>query len=172
MTDPIPTETAERAQAPATTAFSNGISRSKAALAGAGMLALGLVAGGASMLFLAPADRAALASPVAISAMTDGDTVAIKGQVAEVFGNKFVLADASGRTLVDTGKRGEDATLVEPSQQITVQGRYDHGFVKGEILVRADGTAQSLKPPKPGPRGWVERLNGGTIEVARAPDAP
>ena len=29
------------------------------------------------------------------------------GQVAEVFGNKFIIQDDSGRTLVDTGPRGE-----------------------------------------------------------------
>ena len=32
-----------------------------------------------------------------ITAMKDGSQVAVKGQVAEVFGNKFILADDTGR---------------------------------------------------------------------------
>ena len=46
-------------------------------------------------------------TPAPIASMPDWSEVAVKGQVAEVFGNKFIVQDESGRALVDTGKTGE-----------------------------------------------------------------
>ena len=37
------------------------------------------------------------------------NAIRLEGRVAEIFGNRFVLEDATGRTLVETGPRGERA---------------------------------------------------------------
>jgi uncharacterized protein YdeI (BOF family) len=75
-----------------------------------------------------------------ISQMTDARPVAVKGQVAEVFGNKFIIQDDSGRTLVDTGPHGEGGKPVAKGETITVQGHFDKGFIHANVMTRADGT--------------------------------
>lgn len=148
--------------------------RSRAAFAAAalGLLAAGGVAGAGVTAFAVPREKAVLIQPVAVSAMRDDTDVAVKGNVAEIFGNKFVIADGSGRALVETGPRGEGGDLVKPGEALTVQGRFDGGFIRGQLLVRADGSAETLKPPHPGPRGWAERLHGRDVPVADATPRP
>jgi hypothetical protein len=51
-----------------------------------------------------------------ITSMHDWSEVAVKGQVAEIFGNKFIIQDESGRALVDTGRPGEGGQLVAKSE--------------------------------------------------------
>jgi len=41
-----------------------------------------------------------LLQPSPVAQMTESGAVAVKGQVAEVFGNKFIIQDESGRTLL------------------------------------------------------------------------
>jgi hypothetical protein len=89
-----------------------------------------------------------LLQPAPIALMTDSAAVAVKGQVAEVFGNKFIIQDDSGRTLVDTGPRGEGGKLVAKGETITVQGRFDNGFIHADVMTRADGTSEAFGPPK------------------------
>src|ERR1035437_10295838 len=43
-----------------------------------------------------------LVQPGPIAQLKDRAPVAVKGQVAEVFGNKFIVQDDSGRALIDT----------------------------------------------------------------------
>ena len=92
-----------------------------------------------------------LLQPAPIAQMADSSAVAVKGQVAEVFGNKFIIQDDSGRTLVDTGPRGEGGKLVMKGEAITVQGRFENGFIHANVMTRADGTTEAFGPPKPGP---------------------
>jgi uncharacterized protein YdeI (BOF family) len=94
-----------------------------------------------------------LLQPAAIDKMAEQSSVAIKGDVAEVFGNKFVLQDASGRALVDTGPRGESRMVVAKGETVTVQGRFDRGMVRADVLVHADGRNEAFGPPDHGPRG-------------------
>lgn len=89
-----------------------------------------------------------LLQPAPIAQMTDAGSVAVKGQVAEVFGNKFIIQDESGRTLVDTGPRGEGGKLVAKGETITVQGRFENGFIHASVMTRADGTSEAFGPPK------------------------
>jgi hypothetical protein len=91
-----------------------------------------------------------LLQPAPIGQMADPSAVAIKGQVAEVFGNKFIIQDDSGRTLVDTGPRGEGGKLVVKGEAITVQGRFENGFIHADVMTRADGTSEAFGPPKHG----------------------
>ncbi|HZK91775.1 MAG TPA: hypothetical protein VFC56_16665 [Stellaceae bacterium] len=99
-----------------------------------------------------------LLQPAPIAQMATASPVAVKGQVAEIFGNKFIIRDDSGRALVETGPRGEGGNLVKPGETVTVQGRFDDGFIHAEIMTRADGTSEAFGPPhphrgdRPGPR--------------------
>jgi hypothetical protein len=102
-----------------------------------------------------------LLQPAPIAQMIPGP-LAVKGKVAEVFGNKFIIQDDSGRALVETGPRGEGGKLVAKGETITVQGHLENGFIHANVMTRADGTSEALGPPKhhpehgpgdrPGPR--------------------
>ncbi len=115
-------------------------------LAAAGLLGVGGALGAVVVATTRPAVTMAPAVPVAIRALSSDGIVTIRGRVAEVYGNKFVMADASGRALVDTGRRGEDGTLVKGGEPVTVQGRFDHGFVRAAFLIGADGKVKALGP--------------------------
>jgi hypothetical protein len=95
-------------------------------------------------------------TPAPITTMHDWSQVAVKGQVAEVFGNKFIVQDESGRALVDTGPEGEGGNLVAPSETITVQGRFERGFIHAVTISHADGRNDIVGPPgPPPPRGLL-----------------
>lgn len=89
-----------------------------------------------------------LLQPAPIAQMANASPVAVKGQVAEAFGNKFIIQDDSGRTLVDTGPRGEGGKLVANGETITIQGRFENGFIHAEVMTRADGTTEAFGLPK------------------------
>lgn len=108
-------------------------------------------------------------TPIEVRALADAEQAAVQGEVAEVFGNKFILADPSGRALIETGRAGEGGDLVRVGETVTVQGRFHHGFLHAEVLTRADGGTVSLHPPhkhgkhgkhahRPGPAGADEAL--------------
>ena len=137
----------------------------------AGLLVAGLVAGAGATMFAAPRDSVMLMQPTTIASLAPYSVVAVKGKVAEIFGNKFIIDDGSGRALVETGRRGEGGGLVKAGEALTVQGHFDDGFIHGDLLVHADGQADSLKPPRPGPRGLLDRLHGRGVDVI-APGAP
>jgi hypothetical protein len=89
-----------------------------------------------------------LLQPGPIAQLKDRAPVAVKGQVAEVFGNKFIVQDDSGRALIDTGPRGEGGKLVAKGETVTVQGHFDNGFIHAQVLTRADGTSEAFGQPK------------------------
>jgi uncharacterized protein YdeI (BOF family) len=127
-----------------------------AAVAGIALLALGGGVGAAVMHATRPSVTMAPATPVAIRSLQSEGIVTIKGQVAEVFGNKFIVQDRSGRALVETGREGEDGKLVAPGEPVTVQGRFDQGFVRAEFLVGSDAKVIALGPLG-GPHGDHDR---------------
>lgn len=132
-------------------------SRRKFGLIAAGLLAIGGAGGAITVAATRPSATMAPAVPVAIASLKSGDSiVTIKGRVDQIYGNKVVLADGSGRALVDLGREGEDGALVAAGQAVTVQGRFDHGFVRAGFLVGADGKVTALGPmhgPDRGPGG-------------------
>ncbi|WP_232628079.1 DNA-binding protein [Methylobacterium sp. Leaf118] len=106
--------------------------------------------------------------PVAISALAPSGAVAVKGEVAEIFGNKFILQDGSGRALVETGRHGEGSEVVRKGETVTVRGRFEKGFLHAASLTRADGTVTSLKPsggPAPGGFDWMKDKVGLGPEI-------
>ncbi len=124
--------------------------RSRPAILGAalGLLVVGGGAGALAVEANRPSVTMAPATPVAIRTLTNDDDsiVTIRGRVAEIYGDKFVMADASGRALVETGRDGEDGTLVGVGQPVTVQGRFDRGSLHAAFLVGADGKVKALGP--------------------------
>lgn len=137
-----------------------------AGVAALAILAAGAVGGAGAMRMMGPQVEMAPLTPVAIAALPQDSIVTIKGTVAEIYGNKFVLQDESGRMLVETGRAGEGGTLVAKDQPVTVQGRFDDGFLKASYLVYPDGRTMAIGPargphgpgddhrgPKGGPRG-------------------
>lgn len=91
-------------------------------------------------------------TPAPIASLKDGAAGAVKGQVTDVFGNRFVVTDESGKALVDTGPAGEDAALVTSGETVIVQGRLDRGALHAAILSHADGRQDALDPgPRAGP---------------------
>ena len=113
----------------------------------AALLVVGAVAGAGAVRF---ADRlhpqaVMLLQPAAINTLQDNTLVAIKGKVAGVFGNAFVVDDGTGRALVDTGPRGEGRTIATPDETVTVQGRFNHGRLQAQVLTRADGKSEGVR---------------------------
>jgi hypothetical protein len=115
-----------------------------------GVLAVGAIGGAGASRFMHRhwPEAVLLLQPAPIAQLKDATPVAIKGQVAEVFGNKFIVQDDSGRTLVDTGPRGDSAKPVAKGETVTVQGRFDNGFIRAQVMTRADGTNETYGPPR------------------------
>lgn len=120
--------------------------RNRPALAAVALLALGGGAGAVAMHATRPSVTMAPAAPVAIRSLSSDGIVTIRGRVAEIYGNKFILADASGRALVETGRAGWGGRLVTVGEPVTVQGRFDHGFVHAAFLVGPGNTVTALEP--------------------------
>lgn len=147
----------------------------KLGLAGAAvaLLAVGGGVGATAVSQMRPAAQMAPLAPVAITAMEDGGIVTIKGTVAEIYGNKFILQDDSGRALVETGPAGESGKLVDKSEPVSVQGRFDNGFMHAAFIVKADGKTEALgglgphEPHRHGP----ERRSGPMDGPDARPDA-
>lgn len=130
--------------------------RNTLVLAATGLLALGGAAGAVVMAETRPSVSMAPATPVAIRSLSSSGIVTVRGRVAEIYGNKFIMADASGRALVDTGREGDDRQLVTAGEPVTVQGRFDRGFVHAAFLVGPDNKVVALGPlagPPHGPHG-------------------
>jgi uncharacterized protein YdeI (BOF family) len=125
-----------------------------------GVLAAGaaLGAGGTRLAQNWEPQRVMLLQAAPINAMRDDTIVAVKGEVTDIFGNKFVVQDGSGRALVDLGRRGEDRTVVAKGETVTVQGRFDRGAIRAQMLTRADGSAEGFGPP--GPKGPKDEMKG------------
>lgn len=134
----------------------------RTAIVGAALLAVGIGGGATVAQMRSPSVEMAPASPVAIKSLGDSDSiVTVRGKVAEVYGPAFILADGSGRALVEAGPHrgmfgggmfGGTGSLVAVGQTVTVQGHFRDGTVHASFLVGADGKVTALRPMGP-PRG-------------------
>ena len=134
-----------------------------------GAVAAPLALGAAGLSLAQTNTTVAPLTPVAVSALAPSSAIAAKGEVDEIFGNKFVLQDGTGRALVETGPAGESGTLVKKGESLTVQGRFENGFLHAQQITRADGTAVAVGPaggPPPSRLDWVRERVG----LARQPD--
>lgn len=136
-------------------------SRGRTVAFSAGLLVIGAVVGAGALRVTGGIPRQAgfVLQPSPIASMSERTPLAIKGQVAEIFGNKFIIADASGRALVGTGREGEGGGLVKTNETVTVQGRFEHGFLHASVIQHEDGRADLVGPPTgPPPHGVMARL--------------
>ncbi len=113
-------------------------------LGAAALLAIGVAGGAGAVSLTRPSIEMAPTTPTAIArlATTDG-VVTVKGRVAEVFGDRFVLQDGTGRTMIDAGR---DAKAVSKGAAMTVQGRYADGQVRASYLVDPAGRIDAVGP--------------------------
>jgi len=110
-------------------------------------------------------------APVAIQALVPSGATAIKGDVAEIYGNKFVVQDPTGRALVETGRAGEGGTLVAKGESVTVQGRFENGFLHAALITRADGTKVLVGPAGGPPAGTLDWAKD-RVGLGAKPDVP
>ncbi|MGT2513321.1 hypothetical protein ACVOMT_02890 [Sphingomonas panni] len=111
-------------------------------------LAIGAAGGASAVSLTRPGVEMAptVATPVARLANSSG-VVTVKGRVAEVYGDRFVVQDGSGKAMVD-GARDANVTKGAPVQ---VQGRYDDGQLRASYVVDAAGKVTPVGPPPPRP---------------------
>jgi len=87
-----------------------------------------------------------VATPIASLPATNG-LVTVRGRVAAIYGNRFIVEDRTGRSLVDTGRA--DGAL-RTGAPVLVQGRYDDGQLRAHFLAdREGGVRQAGMPPRP-----------------------
>ena len=84
--------------------------------------------------------------PTPIASLQTSGAIAAKGDVADIYGNKFILQDATGRALIDTGREGEGGMLVKKGETVQVQGRFAEGSMHATLLTHADGRRVALGP--------------------------
>lgn len=122
------------------------------ALGGAALLVLGAAGGAGAVSLTRPAVEMAptVATPVARLAASSG-IVTVRGRVAEVYGDRFVIQDGTGRALVAAGRDGEAS--VTRGAPVMIQGRYDNGQMRARFLVDANGQVREVgpggRPPHP-----------------------
>jgi hypothetical protein len=132
----------------------------KVGLGAAALLAIGFVGGAGAVsltrhtVVMAPT----VATAVSRLSATQG-VVTIKGRVAEVYGDRFVVQDGTGRALVATGRDG--ATGLAVGAPIMVQGRFDGGQLRAQYLVDASGKVEEVGPPHPHGRDGPRRPHHG-----------
>jgi len=125
------------------------------------VLAVGAAGGATAMKLTRPSIEMAPLTPVVITSLKDSrSAVTIKGNVAEIYGNKFIVQDGSGRALIETGPTGDNAKLVAVGEPVSVQGRFDNGFLHASYIVHQDGKTDALRPPPP------PRPHAGPLEEA------
>lgn len=115
------------------------------------LLAVGAAGGAGAMSLTRPAVEMAPVVPVAIARLPQADgVVTVRGRIAQVYGDHFVLNDGTGNALVDTGRTTDNA--VQAGRTMTVQGHYNNGTLRASYLVNPQGQiAQVGPPPPPGP---------------------
>ncbi|WP_082467111.1 MULTISPECIES: hypothetical protein [unclassified Sphingomonas] len=114
-------------------------------------LAIGAAGGAGAVSLTRPGVEMAptVATPVNRLSASDG-VVTVKGRVAEVYGDRFVVQDATGRAMVDAGRD----TAPAKGQAVQVQGRYDNGQLRASYLVDPAGKVTAVGPdPRHGPHG-------------------
>lgn len=119
--------------------------RQRLGLGGAALLALGAVGGAGAVSLTRPSVEMAptVATPVARLSGTQG-LVTVRGRVAEVYGDRFVVQDGTGRALVAIGR--DEGAGISRGSPILVQGRFDDGQLRARFLVDGSGQAREVGP--------------------------
>jgi len=124
--------------------------RQKLGLGAAALLALGFVGGAGAVAMTRPSVTMAPTVPTAVARLSQArGVVTVKGRIAEVYGDHFVVQDGSGRALVAAGREGSAGLTT--GAPIMVQGRFDDGQLHAQYLVDGQGRVEDVGPA--GPRG-------------------
>ncbi|MDO9370374.1 MAG: hypothetical protein Q7T68_17540 [Sphingopyxis sp.] len=125
----------------------SGMSQGARAVAAIALVAIGAAGGASAASLTRPAIEMApiVATPAAKLAAATG-IVSVKGRIAEVYGDRFVVEDGSGRAMIDAGR--ENGVALAKGTAITVQGRFDDGQLRASFITTADGEITQV-----GPRG-------------------
>jgi len=124
----------------------------KVGLGAAALLALGFAGGAGAVSLTRSMVTMAPVVPTAVSRLsaTQG-VVTVKGRVAELYGDRFVVQDGTGKALVAAGR---DIAALAVGAPVLVQGRFDDGQLRAQYLVDASGRVEEVGPPHPrGPHG-------------------
>ncbi|MDG5487753.1 hypothetical protein NYR55_03820 [Sphingomonas sp. BGYR3] len=115
-------------------------------MAAIGLMLVGGAAGAAATHALQPIAVMAPAKPIAISSLPslasatfNPAIVAVKGRIAEVYGESFILEDGSGRLLIAQRKAQGFAPTV--GQTVTVQGQMDGTMLRPMFIADTQGRA-------------------------------
>jgi hypothetical protein len=126
--------------------------RLRLAIASAALLTIGAGLGAAITQATAPIHVMAPGVPIHISSLAArssqtwfGEPITtVRGRLVEVYGNRFVLDDGSGRVLVEAGHGHERNAPLPLGQVVTAQGRYENGLIRAMFLVGPDGQAYAV----------------------------
>ncbi|KQT86166.1 hypothetical protein [Aurantimonas sp. Leaf443] len=97
--------------------------------------------------------RGPAAEPRRIGDLADMGSISISGRVVEIFGDRFVVEDDSGRALVETGREGAARTDVAVGDRVTVEGRFAGGALQARALTKEGGERVTLRAPRRGDEG-------------------
>lgn len=96
----------------------------------------------------------AVKGEVPIGQLAARNGVEIAGTVRHVFGNEFVLEDATGSVLVDTGPEWFEQRRFSVGERLVVRGEMDDGDLDAFSITHADGTVTTIRP-RSGPPPWA-----------------
>ncbi|WP_199520103.1 hypothetical protein [Fulvimarina endophytica] len=112
---------------------------------------------------LALAATSPLAAQTAIGSLAENAGTTIRGEVTDVFGNEFVLADDSGRVLVETGPSWYRSYDFKVGETLTVTGEPDDDNEFDAYTIERPGgetitiRERGQRPPWAGGRDRAER---------------
>jgi uncharacterized protein YdeI (BOF family) len=93
-------------------------------------------------------------SRVDIGSLSADRSVVIEGTVTGVFGNRFLLEDQTGRTLVETGPPHHHRLFLREGESVRVVGEPERDGFEAFRIIRADGTMIVVRDPE-GPPPWA-----------------
>ena len=154
--------------------------RTRLAAGAAVLLAVGAAGGAGAVSLTRPTIEMAPTVPTGIAGLSAATgIVTVKGKVVETHGDRFVLQDKTGRTMVDAGR--DHQADIKTGQQMLVQGRFDDGQMRAAFLVGPGGKVDAVGPlagrdphGPHGPRhpGGPDGPDGPGGPDARGPGAP
>lgn len=143
--------------------------------AAAALVAVGAAGGAGAISFTRPPIQMAptIVTPIAKLGSTSG-IVTIKGRIAEIYGDRALVTDGSGKTMVDMGRSRASSLAV--GNAILVQGRFDDGELRGSFLVGPGGNVEAIGPAprgsrRPGPDDGPGKRDLRAVPPPPAPDA-
>ncbi|MHA6722396.1 hypothetical protein [Sphingomonas sp. RS2018] len=144
--------------------------RTKLAAGAALLLGLGAAGGAGAVSLTRPTVEMAptVATPIARLSSASG-VVTVKGRVTDVFNDRVVIQDATGRTLIDAGQEARGS--IARGAPLTVQGQVRDGQLRPSYLIDQTGAVRAVGPGGKGPGGHGPRGHEGPGRPG-GPDGP